>query len=203
MYNRTASRINETSKIIFGGIFMFGRDLDEMNDAVVSGQLSSVEYRLASTEGRCVIIDIEAKEQGGHNFLEFLVCPENNPKSQFKLSLWLPNSTSKDGAKYFAMQRLYATLYAAFKQDPKVIKPGDLYNKAKESLQTKSLLVDYTIEEKETTSKNGRIYKNQSPLTFDFVKTIEKVEIVSKQEPVPTPSTTDTYDFNSDNDVPF
>jgi len=175
-------------------------ELDQIDGDVKEGKIQGNTLAFPSLTGKAFFYWIDIKNTGTNSFLEVCLALEDNPMTKKVFSLWLPQPHSNDNAKYMAMQRVYNTVFAACKKNPKDIKLSDVYNGLQKLFETKSLLVSFSLNERKSFSeKTGKEYVNQDLESLTHVGFGDPLPRPPKPEERPAPQST----WENNDDIPF
>jgi hypothetical protein len=163
--------------------------LDRIDEDVKEGKIQGNSYSFPVLTGQAYLYDIGIRNSGGSTFLEIALSLKDNPMCRKTFSLWLPSPSSNANAQFMAMQRLYSTLFAAAKKQPKDIKFSALYNQLEKVFEEKSILVEFVLKERKSFSdKTGKEFVNQDLESLTFVSMGPKIEKPAKPETKPQAS---------------
>lgn len=112
-------------------------------------------------EGEATLLEVGSEYKKGNPYITFKM--RHPVKGTQTFLVRIPTANDKDGAKFMAMQRIYATVYAAADVTAGSKTPEETFNILSEDLKSGEITVKYVLSEYTTISQQtGKEFVNQS-----------------------------------------
>jgi hypothetical protein len=124
-------------------------------------------------KGTAILFAVETKSNAGQNFITFHLAEHSNTSLRGVFDVRIPLPTDKEAGQFLGMQRLYATLHASCKKNPKSDKVSDVYRGLESFLQKQHMHVEYEIQNRESFSQStGKTYTNQDLVSLKHIAVV-------------------------------
>jgi hypothetical protein len=135
-------------------------NVDKIDQRVKAGEITGrVEF---PEKGEAILFAVETRSNSGQNFITFHLALADNLSARGAFDVRLPLPTDKDAGQYLGMQRVYNTLHACGKKNPKIDSTGSVYTALENFLGKNSMRVGFEIENRvQWSERHAKNFTNQ------------------------------------------